>query len=184
MFGHFKTFFMSHKRFFWLPIFSLISQREGGRTHRPRVPAHERRWLYFWGIQVRESAPASGTPRAHFLPINLCPVHAFLLFLAGLELCTPSLLSTFTADLKWPWITSNTNITPWKGEVPPHLDFYHPEAQDFFSSWALGRLWMLLRVGLLLCVCLIWHCDVMRGRNIFRFKGFGGYKGRLSGKNI
>lgn len=46
----------------WTLCSLLASQRKGGRTHRPRVSANERRWLYFWGIQVRESTLASGAP--------------------------------------------------------------------------------------------------------------------------
>lgn len=45
---------------------SLISQRERRCSHRPRVPAHERRRLHIWGIQVRERAAASEGPETTF----------------------------------------------------------------------------------------------------------------------
>lgn len=53
----------------------LSSQRERGRTHRPWVPANERRWVYFCGIQVREGAPASRAPPPEppFLTFNPGP---------------------------------------------------------------------------------------------------------------
>lgn len=40
----------------------LFSERKGGCTHGPWVSAHERWWLYFCGIQVRDSALAPGAP--------------------------------------------------------------------------------------------------------------------------
>lgn len=70
--------FTSLKNEFVLKCFLYpTSQREGGCPHGPRVPAHERRWLYFCGIQVRESAPAFGVPRAHLTHQPPCLVPTF-----------------------------------------------------------------------------------------------------------
>ena len=130
----------------------LTSQREGGRTHRSRVSAHERRWLYFWGIQVRESAPASGAPRAHFYPSAPAPAPCFLPIpaLSGWAGALHSLPPSQPLQLtnNWPRITNSGNKKmkekkkmKWTSTIPKHKIF------------VLGCWDVLLVLDFLVCGC-------------------------------
>lgn len=151
--------------FAWTPRSLLTSQREGGCAHRSRVSAHERRWLYFWGIQVRESAQASGArppPSSERIfthkPLP-CPLHpslvprsALSVSLAGLELCL--------LPLKPLQLISNTDTGMANKTESRHNNVSRIWTSASVKHKIFGfRYWDVLdatRVGLYVRVCA-WH---------------------------
>lgn len=157
---------VSHITFFFL---FCISQRERGRTHRPRVPAHERRWLYFWGIQVRERAPASGAPRASFYPSTPpapSPLSAQIGSVClGWSSALPPSSQPLQLTTNWPRTTNNRNQ---KEEEEVSLTWTSTTMKHKRFLSVLGR------PGYYLCRTLVWHCGVFWEAGFFRFKLFRG----------
>lgn len=149
----------------------LTSQRKGGCTHRSRVSAHERWWLYFWGIQVRESAPTSGgpPPQPIFthkpLPCPQLTAQICSLWLSWSSALPPSFQPLQLIN-NWPRITNNRN----RKRKCPSSELLPPWSTRFFVLGS-GTSWMLLVLDSLMCVCLRWHCGIIWEAGFFRFKG-------------